>query len=371
MRVLHVTQSTGGVGAVVSSLVADQIARGWRVSVACPPDIDLAAAASAAGARVYSWHASRSPTIATVAESVRLHRIVAAARPDVVHLHSSKAGLVGRLVVRRRIPTVFEPHLWSFDAQPGVTEVPARLWERLAVRWTDRVLCVSDDERTAGERAGIDADYSVIDNGVDLQRFRPADRAAARARLRLDDAPIALCLARLAPLKGQDYLLDAWPGVLARVPDARLLFVGDGPAAAVLREHPMSADPSVTWLPHADDPRDLFAAADVLVAPSRAEGMALTPIEAMASGRPVVGFAANGMRHAVGAAGEVLPIGDVSGLAAAVARRLADPRLAAREGCVGRRRALALFDAEASSARVADVLEEVAGHGAVERGPAC
>lgn len=371
MRVLHVTQSTGGVGAVVAALAADQADRGWRVSVACPPDIDLAASAAAAGARVYPWQATRSPNLATVAEMLRLRRIVTAARPDVVHLHSSKAGLAGRLVVRRRIPTVFEPHLWSFAAEAGVTVVPARLWERLAVRWTDRVLCVSDDERAIGLEAGVDAAYAVVDNGVDVDRFRPADRAVARARLHLDDAPLALCIARLAPLKGQDYLLDAWPRVLDRVPGARLLFVGDGPAAEALRRHPVSSAASISWRPHTDDPRDFLTASDVVVAPSRAEGMALTPIEAMASGRAVVGFAASGMRHAVGDAGEILEIGDVDGLADAVARRLADPELAAREGRAGRRRAVEKFNAHDASARVAGVLEEVAGRGAVDRGAAC
>lgn len=361
MKVLHVTQSTGGVGVVVASLIEDQVARGWEVAVACPPDIDLATIAAAHDVEYFPWRARRSPGTGTLSEIVRLRRIIAACRPDVLHLHSSKAGLAGRLVVRGRIPTVFEPHLWSFDAQTGLTVRPARLWERCAVRWTDRVLCVSEDERTVGVRAGIRAAFSVIDNGVDLRRFRPLERAHARERLGLPDVPTAVCLARLAPLKGQDMLLDAWPSVLDEVPDGHLVLVGDGPSADELRRHPVGAAESVTWRPHTADPHTFLAAGDVVVCPSRAEGMALTPIEAMATGRSVVGFAASGMRHAVGDAGEILQIGDVRGLAAAVARRLADPVLAAREGQLGRRRAEVFFDVRTTAARVARLIEEVAG----------
>lgn len=75
-------------------------------------------------------------------------------RPDVLHAHSAKAGLAGRLAVRGGVPTVFQPHAWSFDAVGGATAALALRWERFGARWADRVLCVSEAERRAGEAEG-------------------------------------------------------------------------------------------------------------------------------------------------------------------------------------------------------------------------
>ncbi|NEA48622.1 glycosyltransferase, partial [Streptomyces sp. SID10815] len=68
-------------------------------------------------------------------------------RPDLVHAHSAKAGLAGRLAVRGRIPTVFQPHAWSFEAVGGATAALALRWERWGTRWAARTVCVSEAER--------------------------------------------------------------------------------------------------------------------------------------------------------------------------------------------------------------------------------
>lgn len=362
MKVLHVTQSDGGVGGVVADLTADQQRRGWSPVVACPSDTVLAGLVERQGVAYRPWAATRSPGPGVLRELNRLRRIIDEVRPDVVHLHSSKAGLVGRLLLRGRIPTIFEPHLWSFDAQDGPTVGPSRAWERFAARWTDSFLCVSDDELASGRAAGITGPAEVVFNGVDVDRVVPGHRDAARAVLGLGDGPVAVCVARLAPLKGHDFLLRAWPEILAGVPDATLVLVGDGPLRDTLRrQYPVSADASVRWAGFSD-PAGYYAAADVVVVPSRAEGMALVPLEALASARPVVGFAVSGMRHTVGDdAGVVLEIGDVAGLAREVAGRLADPDAAAEEGRRGRRRAVTVLNQRAASDRVAELTMSVAG----------
>ncbi|WP_369824326.1 glycosyltransferase [Kitasatospora sp. Root187] len=107
--------------------------------------------------------------------------------------------------------------------------------------------------------------------------------------LDLED-PLAVCVGRLCRQKGQDVLLDAWPAVAERLPGARLALVGGGPDATALadrvRELP---DPSrVRLAGDVTDPRPWLAAADLVVLPSRWEGMALAPLEAMATARPVL-----------------------------------------------------------------------------------
>jgi glycosyltransferase involved in cell wall biosynthesis len=362
VKVVHVSQpGTAGVAVVVLELAAAQRDRGWSVTVVCPPSGWLAEHARQAGIEVRGWAATRSPGPRVAGETLRLRRLLAELAPDVVHLHSSKAGLAGRLALRGSRPTVFQPHLWSFETACGPLRWASAAWERLASRWTDLVVCVSDDELTAGRRAGVTADAEVVCNGVDTAWFAPGDRVAARRRLGLPArAPIAVCLGRLAELKGQDQLLSAWPDVLRRFPDATLVLAGDGPMGAVWRErHPVAVHESVRWWGHTDDPAVFYTAADVVVLPSRAEGMALVPLEAMACARPVVAFDVGGMRQSVADAGAVLPPGDLGSLTDALVARFADPELGAREGERGRRRAELSFDRSRMTDQVAALVDEL------------
>lgn len=347
MRIVHVTQPVeAGVAVVVLDLAVAQRRRGWDVHVVCPPG-PLADRARRAGIIVHPWGATRSPGPRTVPELLALRRTLREIGPDVVHLHSSKAGLA-RLVLRDRTPTVFQPHLWSFRVAEGLLSRVCRWWEAIASRWTGLLLCVSDDELRAGRAAGVDGPAWVVCNGVDTRRLRP--------RPREDDVPTAVCVGRLARQKGQDLLLRAWPTVLEKVPDARLLIVGDGPLRDELHGDGHSG---VRWLGHSDTPAEFYARADVVVLPSRAEGMALVPLEAMACGRSVVAFDVEGVRHSVGDAGEVVPREDVAALAQAIALRLADPELAAAEGARGRLRAEALFDRDRMAAQITTLTEKL------------
>jgi glycosyltransferase involved in cell wall biosynthesis len=359
LAILHATQPTEeGVARAVLDLVADQVARGWRVVVASPPNAGFVAEVEARGAEHRAWPAGRAPGPVSAAEAVRLARILRGVAPDVLHLHSSKAGLTGRLAARGRLTTVFQPHAWSFEAAGGVQRRTAVAWERFAVRWTDATVCVSEGERRRGVEAGVQGVFRVIANGVDLERFPEAsadDRAAARRRLELPDGPLVLCVGRLARQKGQDILFEAWALVLDRVPGARLALVGDGPARDSLRR---AAPPSVHFAGLRFDVVDWLAAADVVAAPSRWEGMSLALLEAMASGRSVVASDTPGALEALGGeAGAVVPIGDVAALGDALAERLLDPARAAAEGRAGRSRAERHHDVRRSTAAAAELYE--------------
>ncbi|NKE63205.1 glycosyltransferase family 4 protein [Lentzea sp. PSKA42] len=348
MKIVHVTQPVeAGVAVVVLELARAQQRRGWNVSIACPPTGRLAEEARNAGIPVHPWQATRSPGPRTAVELRKLRGTLRALKPDLVHLHSSKAGLA-RLVLRGRTPTLFQPHLWSFRIADGLLSRACRLWESLASRWTHLLVCVSDDELKAGRRTGVTAPAVVVCNGVDTQRLRPQHKA--------NEIPTAVCVGRVAHQKGQDLLLKAWPHVLEAVQDAQLLIVGDGPMAAELRaiEHP-----GVRWHGHSDAVDDFYARADVVVLPSRAEGMALVPLEAMACGRSVVAFDVEGVQQSLGDAGEVVPAGDVEALAQAIALRLADPELAAAEGKRGRARAETLFDRDRMTDQIVTLTEKL------------
>ncbi|WP_374229092.1 glycosyltransferase [Streptomyces sp. DH8] len=368
LTVLHLVQPVdGGVARVVTDLVRAQAGYGLRPVVACPPGSPLARGAAKAGAEVHGWHATRAPGPGLAGEVAAARRIVRASRPHVVHAHSAKAGLAGRIAVRGRIPTVFQPHAWSFEAVGGSAAQLALGWERFGARWADRILCVSESERRTGQEAGIAARWSVVHNGIDLDRFRPGDRALraeARASLpfRQDgdhDAPLVVCVGRLTRQKGQDVLLRAWRRMGAA--GARLVLVGDGPDREALEG---AAPPGVLFTGACEDVRPWLHAADVLVLPSRWEGMALAPLEAMACGRPVVMTDVNGARESLPPGQEeycLVPPDDPAALAGALTALLTDRRLREEVSHRVLRHTRSAFDVRRTAGAIAGLYQELAG----------
>ncbi|MET8943900.1 glycosyltransferase [Streptomyces sp. NPDC004542] len=365
-RVLHLTQPvTGGVARVVTDLVRAQLTDGLAVTAACPHG-PLTTDLRALGADVRHWQATRSPGPSLLREVRHLARLIDEVRPDLVHAHSAKAGLAGRLAVRGRIPTVFQPHAWSFEAVGGATSALARAWERGGARWASRVVCVSEAERATGVRAGVDGCWSVIPNGVDTRRFCPAPTATVRAGLEPlrglgPTVPLAVCVGRLCRQKGQDVLLTAWSAVARQVPDARLVLVGDGPDEDLLRA---LAPESVLFVGAVADTVPWYQAADVVVLPSRWEGMALAPLEAMACGRPVVITDVDGARESLPAsvvARCLVPPENPAVLAAALAELLLDPPLGESLGHLGHRHVQSTHDMRHTAEAVANVYRDLIG----------
>jgi glycosyltransferase involved in cell wall biosynthesis len=361
-RVLHVCETTtGGIGNVVLELVRDQRERGHEVAVAVPSGGPLLGEIAATGARHVPWEAIPQPKPRAVArELAALRRIVAAYDPEIVHLHSSKAGLVGRLVVRGRRPTILHPNSWSFWARTGPVQRATLAWERVGARWTSVVLCVSEDERRQGIEAGIRADYRVLPNGADLERFRPGDRAAARAELGIDpDVPLAVTVGRLHRQKNQAALIEVWPEVRARVDGARLALLGEGPDRPDLERR---AGEGVEFAGAVPDVRPWLAATNLVTQPSRWEGMSLALLEALASARSVVVTDVPGMAEVVvDGVGAVVPPDDLPALTQALVERLRDPERADAEGSAGRERAERHHDRGTQHAAIAELYDELAG----------
>jgi glycosyltransferase involved in cell wall biosynthesis len=374
MRVLHVAQPVdGGVAGYAVAACLDQLARGWEVAVACPDGGWLPARLAELGVPRLPWAAVRTPGPSSVDEARRLRRLVRGYRPDVVHLHAAKAGLAGRLRRCRGVPVVFQPHGWSWLAATGPVRAASLAWERAAARWTDLTVCVAAQEAEVGRAAGVRGRYAVIRNGVDLNRYRPAgDAARARARRRLDvapDVPLAVCVGRVTRQKGQDVLLAAWPRVRAHCPAALLVLVGDGAGlagngagigAGIAAGITAGDVPGVRLAGAVPDVRDWLAAADVVVLPSRWEGLPLAALEALATGRGLVATDIPGLAEVVTpAVGALVPPDHPGALAEQVARRLADPGLARAEGIAAARHAAA-FDIRHTFHRLAAATEALA-----------
>lgn len=349
---------------VVANHVEWAVERGWQTTVACDPASRLAELVVERGGKVEPWKAERSPTSGLRSEMRALRGILERASPDVVHLHSSKAGLVGRMLIRGSRPTVFQPHAWSFQASRGASQILAVRWERWAQRWTDVTVCVSQAEQAAGSRLGVKATIAMVPNSVDSDRFHPlsgdADRAALRAEMGFaSDVPLAVCVGRLCEQKGQDLLLAAWPRVLNSVPSAQLVLVGDGPERSQLESQRVA---NVVFAGASPDPARWFQLADLAVVPSRWEGQALVILEAMSCAVPIVAsdIAPNAETLPL-SAGATVPADRPEILAAAIVERLQkDARERAIEGRSGRKHVQEFHDRVRQADKLIEVWETVA-----------
>ncbi|RMG01842.1 MAG: glycosyltransferase [Planctomycetota bacterium] len=239
--------------------------------------------------------------------------------------------------------------------------------DRLLLRKRDRVLAVGKQVASALVRnEGIPARrIEVVYNGVDTASIAAIGgvRAEVRRELHLDDdAPVAIQVARLDPIKDHMTSLAAFRQVRARFPHARLVIVGDGPQREAIErfiaEHDL--EPAVMLLGMRRDVPRLLAAADVFVLSSVSEGIPVTVIEAMAAGLPAVVTNVGGLPEVVtDETGVLVPAGNPQAMGEAVAALFADPARRAALAKAGRERAQRLFDERAMHARYADVLTEV------------
>ncbi|HEU0285703.1 MAG TPA: glycosyltransferase [Nocardioidaceae bacterium] len=364
LRILHVSEvHWGGVVTLLDHFVAEQVRAGQEVHVLAPDGMR-----TFPGAEQRVWRIDRSRPW-TFGSAVRdLRRAVKEIQPDVVHLHSFVAGLIGRLpYVRTPVAradsasgVVYQPHAWSFDLFTRRSVGNAvRRWERWAARSTDMLVANCDDEIDEGRAIGIDVPARALGVAVDVERFHPVDEAerdAYRAELGVDAKHVLLCLGRLVRQKGQDLLLPAWER--DRPPDTALVLLGPGDQEPLAALAPTQWGRSVFAVGEQDDVRPWLWACDALVLPSRYETVALVVAEAMSCGRPVIATAVNGARDTIlggslPTAGAVVELSDMDALIEQATRRLDDRELWAAEAAAGRERAEVLF----SPPQVADRLE--------------
>jgi glycosyltransferase involved in cell wall biosynthesis len=297
---------------------------------------------------------------------------LAAPAPDLVIEDINKVPCFTPLGTRAPVGVIV-PHLFGTTAFREADPVSASYVVALeslipAVYRRSRFLAISDSTRDDLVRRGIARGrIAVVECGLDHASYR-RDPAVAKAA-----APTVLFVGRLRRYKGLDWVLRAWPGVLARRPDARLVVVGDGPYADALRGAAARLGVS-----HAVEFRG-FASRDgkvramqeawVLVQPSPKEGWGLTVVEAGACGTAVVAADAPGLRDSVrgGETGLLVPFDDDAALVAALLRVLDDGALRERLAAAGERWA-ARFTWPDCAARSLDVLIAGAGRAAGNAG---
>ena len=274
-----------------------------------------------------------------------LTRIFRAQRPDIVHTHSGKAGVLGRLAARRaQVPiilhTLHGPSFGPFQSAPANFVFTAA--ERIAARCTDHFVTVADAMRDQYLAAGIGRpeQYTRIFSGFDLAPFLAAQNdSVLRAQLGIAPGDFVVGkIARLFELKGHDDLFAAAPELVRRCPQMKFLLVGDGAWRG--RFEQMAGDLRlqkhfifIGLVPPSEVPR-YVGVMDALVHLSRREGLPRALPQAMAAAKPVVAFDCDGAREVCldGETGFLLKPGDLSGLSQSLERLASDAALRQRLG---------------------------------------
>jgi glycosyltransferase involved in cell wall biosynthesis len=277
---------------------------------------------------------------------VSLRSAITSFRPQVVHTHSSKAGVLGRLAARLAgVRAVHTVHGFGFTPlQTRPRRFLFRTAEKMMARVTDQFVTVSEADRNRGLEIGLfNSDNSrVIRAAIDLNRFRGASGGdATRQRLGIPTGvPLITQIGNFKPQKAPLDFVRVAAAVRRRHSDAWFVMVGDGPlrsaAEGLARELGVAERLLITgWW---DDVPGLLAATTVSVLTSLHEGLPCSVVESLAAGVPVVATAVDGTVEVIRSQdnGLLAAAGDVAGLADAICQLVADPGLRRRMGAAAR-----------------------------------
>ncbi len=292
-------------------------------------------------------------------------------RPDLLHAHSSIAGLVGRVAARRaRTPgVVYTPHGFPFCMHSSrLGRASFLAVERGLARWTDRIIAVCEGEREIAVTSGVGQPDQcvVIENGIEFPPTPAIQRDEKLSVLALPtNAQVVLCVGDLRPQKGHRFAIRAMATVASLVPDAHLVIAGEGELRSELEAEATRAGVSdrVHLVGTRTDVPELLALCDVFCQPSLWEGCPYALIEAAGAGCSVVGSEIPGIADIVrdGETGWLAPAGDARALAECLVDALSLPVDARRRGDAAREFVRDRHSLERMIAQTAALYERLAG----------
>lgn len=304
---------------------------------------------------------------------LRLQQTLKELRPDIVHTHSSKAGILGRWAADSvKVPGIVHTiHGLAFTASTSrVVNHMYKMLERQAAPLTHKIVCVADSMRDQSLAAsiGMPDQYVTVYSGMDTAPFLhpeiPPEIQRDRLGIRPDEVVIGT-VARLFHLKGHEDILNLAPRLTQQHPNVRFLWVGDG----VLRDHFQARMDQmglrnkfiITGMVPPEQVPSLVGAMDILVHPSRREGLARALPQGHLAAKPVLTYDIDGAKEAVedGVNGYVIPPFDLEALRERLLDLLADDRLRTTFGLAGREHALSRFDTKVMVRDLEKVYSEV------------
>jgi glycosyltransferase involved in cell wall biosynthesis len=298
------------------------------------------------------WHYSTA--FSQLAEAIRRQQA------DLVQSFLFHANVIAARAVRRAQGPRFVAGIRVADPRRW------RMWvERRELQHADAIVCVSDSVASyARSRVGLpDDQLRVIANGVDTQFYSAATPTDLRASGIAPDQRVLLYVGRLDVQKGLDWLLRVTPRLLKRCPEHHLVLAGSGPKERALRnlaEQTSSAD-RIHFVGWRNDIPQLLARSDLLLLPSRWEGMPNVVLEAMAAGKPVVATRSDGVEQLLGelSSTQTVAFANDDDLLERVTELLSDLQVSERVAHANLRRAEEHFSLPAAVRRYAQLYESL------------
>jgi glycosyltransferase involved in cell wall biosynthesis len=346
--------------------------------VLSPPGNELTIPLRSVGAEIIEIDMAGNPDLARDMGSVkRIATALTALSPDIVHAHSSKAGLLTHLAVKRsrvNAKTVFSVHNYpSYMNQDSLRRTVSSMAMRGVLEGAAAVIAVSGDikkylvESENAEAGKID----VIYNGIDIESFagyaKKTQGMALRERLGIaKKAPVIGAAGRFVPAKGFDVLLNAVPALAGKMPGLKVVIAGSGPLEQKLKQQAASLGvlQTVLFTGRVEDLRPYYAMSDVFVVPSRSEPFGLIVLEVMALGRPLVATRAGGIPEIVNnrETGLLVTPEDIGQLALAIKSQFMDRKNAAAMAAEALRVVQEKFSIAQTAALTQEVYAKVSPH---------
>jgi glycosyltransferase involved in cell wall biosynthesis len=342
VRLLHLVGGSkfGGEAVIIQHLCAVAHSLGWEATVlATDPDAQ----------RFYRQHAISVAAVDAIQRPINIFRdlldlgkvygYLRSARFDVVHTHTSKGGVIGRLAAKLAgVPLIVHTvHGFPFHEESSISEVTVySMIERLAALCCHRVVTVSRYHRDWAIRLKIALPERIvsIQNGISVDHLATSQtREGARAEWNLAPGQVAiLCTSRLAPQKGVEYLLRAVAHLKRKVSvPVTILLAGSGELAQSLTglAHSLGVETNVRFLGFQRTIAGLLRASDIFALPSLWEGLSVSLLEAMAVGKPIVATSIGSNAEVLTESGAGLLVApkDPTALACALATLINDPPL--------------------------------------------
>jgi glycosyltransferase involved in cell wall biosynthesis len=303
---------------------------------------------------------------------IDLMRLFRRLRPDVVHTHTSKAGILGRIAARAvRTPVIVHGvHIVPFWNVGRGEALTYRTLERAVAQTTDAFIDVSSGMRDLCLAAGVGAaeQHYVIPSGFDLPRFRDAQRPEdwrELLTLRPEEPapPVLVMVAAFERRKGHLEFLQEFQKVIERFPNVRLVLAGDGKLRSAIenRIEALGMGPNVILTGFHPHPERLIAMADICVLASMREGLPRVVMQYLAGGKPVVAADLPSLHEVVSddVNGVITPPGDTNALAVAILELLEEDERRSRLAWGATTTDLSEWDAESMGARVEAVYRNV------------
>jgi len=299
----------------------------------------------------------------------RIYRLIKKGRYHIVHTHSSKAGVLGRIAAWLAGTPIIVHTLHSLvfhDYQPWFINKSWRGIKKLCAPITDFFISVSEIIVQKAIKAGVDKPekFRTIYSGMELDWFLNADFDGKKVRREFgipEDAPVVGKIARLFPLKGHDQLMDAAPEIVKRVPEVRFFLIGDGVLSEHLQERARGYGILENFVFAGLIPREripeMISAMDIVVHTSLREGLARVLPQSLAMGKPCVSFDIDGAPEVVinDKTGYLVETYDNKRLAEAISHLLKNPELRKEMGENGRRHVDPAFRTETMVRETAEV----------------